>query len=130
MGQRWRKETLSYPEDLAQGTSSPPFPWDLQSQGGGSASPNALDHEVLLLGTHLHNEQRADLAEALEQAHGIHHGGWRDGVCPGQGAQQLPEPIVLTVQEAEHGPDQLGALHKVLLGPTHHCVRHQLLQRL
>jgi hypothetical protein len=34
------------------------------------------------------------------------------------------------VQEAEHGPDQLGALHKVLLGPAHHHVGHQFLQGL
>lgn len=104
-----------------------PSPEPCRVKGGRGASPDALDHEVLLLGAHLHDEQRADLAEALEQAHGVLHGGGRDGVRPGQGTQQLPEPVILPVQEAEHGPYQLGALHKVFLGPAHHCVGHQFL---
>ena len=56
------KDTLLHPEDVSRWTSlsrkvSPPFPRDVQSQGRGGASPNALDHEVFLLGAHLHDKQ-------------------------------------------------------------------------
>lgn len=80
MGQKWGRETSLYPGDMTQGDKlelgrRPSLPRDMQSQGSGRGSPDALDHQVLLLGAHLHDEQRADLAQALKQAHGVRHGG-------------------------------------------------------
>ena len=83
-GPKRRKETSLHPGDTRQGDvlelgGLPSFPGEVQGQGKGQslrASPNALDHEVFLLGTHLHDEQRSDLAQALKQAHGVLHGRW------------------------------------------------------
>lgn len=63
MKQKWRKETLLHPGDMSPGdklelVGAPLLPGGMcKVRGGGRASPNALDHEVFLLGTHLHNKQ-------------------------------------------------------------------------
>ena len=98
------------------------------AQGHSGCPPDALDHEGLLLGAHLDDEQRADLAEALEQRGGVGHGAGADGVGPGQRAAQLAQRVVLPVQQAEHGAHQLRALDEGLLRPVHHGLRDQLLQ--
>lgn len=90
--------------------------------------PDALDHQPLLLGPHLHDQQGADLAQALQQVHGVLHGHGVDGVGLGQGPDQLAQPVVLPVQQAEHEPHQLRVLDERLLGPVDHGVGDELLQ--
>ena len=89
--------------------------------------PNALNHKPFLLWTHLDNEQRADLCQTLQQLHGVHNGNSIDGVGLWKGTDELPQPVVLPVEQAEHHTDQLWVLDKRLLGPVYHSVGYQLL---
>lgn len=90
--------------------------------------PDALDHEALLFGTHLDDEERSDLAQALQQLHGVLHGHGIDGVGFRKGSDQLAQGVVLSVQEAEHQSHQLGVLNEGLLSPVDHGVGDELLQ--
>lgn len=72
--------------------------------------PNALNHESLLLWAHLNNEQRANLSQALQQIHGVDYRDCIDGVRLGEGTYELPQPIVLSVKEAEHHTHKLRIL--------------------
>lgn len=91
--------------------------------------PDALNHEPLFFWAHLDDEQRADLAQTLQQIHGVVDGDGIDGVCLGEDAHEFAQPVVLPVEEAEHHPHQLGVLDEGLLGPVDHGVGNKLLQR-
>lgn len=90
--------------------------------------PNALNHEPLLFWTHLDNKQRADLAQALQQIHGVNDRDCVDGICLGEDTHEFTQPVVLPVEEAEHHPHKLRILDKRLLGPVDHGMGNKLLQ--
>lgn len=90
--------------------------------------PDALDHEPLLFRAHLDDEQRADLSQTLQQVHGVLDGDGVDGVGFGQSSDQLAEPVVLSVEQAEHETHQLRVLDERLLGPVDHGVGDQFLK--
>lgn len=91
--------------------------------------PDALNHEPLLFRAHLDDQQRADLAQTLQQIHGVINGDGVDGVGFGEDSHEFTQPVILPVEEAEHHPHQLGVLDEGLLGPMDHRVGDKLLQR-
>lgn len=91
-------------------------------------SPQAVDHELLLLFAHAHGEQGPDLTEGGQQVDGVLHRGGADGVGLPHGPQQLPDAVVLPPQQTEHHPDQLRVLDAALLSPAGHGLGDQLLQ--
>lgn len=92
------------------------------------ASPEAVNHELLLLAAHPDAEQRADLPQRRQQADGVLHGDGVDGVGLGQRPHLTPDAVVLPVEEHEHRPHQLWVLDHRLLRPADHGLRDQLLK--
>ncbi len=93
-----------------------------------SSSPEAVDHQLLLLLPHADAEQRADLAQRRQQVDGVLDGDGADGVGLPHGSEQLSDAVVLSSQQTEHQTNQLWILDVCLLSPAHHRLRDQLLQ--
>lgn len=91
-------------------------------------SPQPIDHEFLLLFAHPHRQQRPYLPQRCQQVDGVLHRGGADGVGFFHGAEQLPDSIILSPQQAEHHPDQLWVLDVRLLSPAGYGLGDQLLQ--
>lgn len=92
-------------------------------------SPEALDHERLLLAAHADAEQGAEASEGALESTGVLHGAWADAVGLEQRRGHLgAQALVLAPQQAEDGLHQGRILHRRLLSPAQHGVGYHLPQ--